>query len=98
MIGANFHEGQPRYCSPEAANFEPRNSSSDIWSLGCVFLELVKILKGETIDSMKEFFATHGSRSQFFRSNPGAIKEWTQVLIAEGAEFDNVPMNWIQEC
>lgn len=75
--GTTENEGPntPRYCSPEAANCEPRNSSSDIWSLGCVFLELVTILKGKTIGSMKEFFATHGSRSQFFRSNPGAIKE-----------------------
>lgn len=28
----------PVYCAPEIANFQPRNSLSDIWSLGCVFL------------------------------------------------------------
>ncbi|PMD22734.1 kinase-like protein, partial [Hyaloscypha hepaticicola] len=34
----------PVYCAPEVANFEPRNSSSDIWSLGCVFLEMTTTL------------------------------------------------------
>jgi serine/threonine protein kinase len=40
---------------PEAAEGETRNSSADIWALGCVFLEMVAVLKRMTraeIDSM----------------------------------------------
>ncbi|KAF2035712.1 kinase-like protein, partial [Setomelanomma holmii] len=33
------------YCAPEVANQQKRNSSSDIWSLGCVFLEMLTTLK-----------------------------------------------------
>ena len=43
----------PRYCSPEVAACEPRNSSSDIWSLGCVFLEMWTVLRGQTIGNLK---------------------------------------------
>jgi len=37
--------GQPgafsiHYAAPEVAAYEPRNTSSDIWSLGCVFLDM----------------------------------------------------------
>jgi hypothetical protein len=32
--------GTPRYASPEVAYQQPRGSSSDIWSPGCVFLEM----------------------------------------------------------
>ncbi|OCL13411.1 kinase-like protein, partial [Glonium stellatum] len=51
----------PRYCAPEVIDYEPRNSSSDIWSLGCVFLDIVTVLKGETVKAMRGYFEFHGS-------------------------------------
>ncbi|ROV86723.1 hypothetical protein VMCG_10946 [Cytospora schulzeri] len=37
----------PLYCAPEVMQEgRPRNSSADIWSLGCVFLEIMTVLKG----------------------------------------------------
>jgi serine/threonine protein kinase len=33
-----------RYCAPEVANSEPRNRKSDVFSLGCVFLEIMALL------------------------------------------------------
>ncbi|KAF2500191.1 kinase-like protein [Lophium mytilinum] len=33
-----------RYCSPEVADFGPRNSKSDVFSLGCVLLEAFMVL------------------------------------------------------
>jgi len=40
------------YCALEVANFEPRNSSSDIWSLGCRVgnsVTLVQCHRGATV-------------------------------------------------
>jgi serine/threonine protein kinase len=37
FAGAFSHD----YAAPEVANHQPRNSKSDIWSLGCVFLDMV---------------------------------------------------------
>ncbi|KAF2182118.1 kinase-like protein, partial [Zopfia rhizophila CBS 207.26] len=34
-----------RYCSPEVANWDKRNRKSDVFSLGCVFLEILAVLE-----------------------------------------------------
>ncbi len=92
-----------KYCAPEAAANEPRNSKSDIWALGCIFLEMMTILKGETIGTMDRFFRENGSKSVFFRSNQEAISDWVTRLRQnrypenENSEFDNVPLEWIQK-
>lgn len=35
----------PRYCAPEVANHERRNRKSDVFSLGCVYLEILAVLE-----------------------------------------------------
>ncbi|KAF2489178.1 kinase-like protein, partial [Lophium mytilinum] len=54
------------YCAPEVANYEKRNSSSDIWSLGCVFLEMLTVLKGFTVHDLREVFRKHSGRPRFY--------------------------------
>ncbi|KAF2464471.1 kinase-like protein [Lindgomyces ingoldianus] len=34
-----------RYCAPEVANWEKRNRKSDVFSLGCVFIEILAVLE-----------------------------------------------------
>jgi serine/threonine protein kinase len=87
-----------KYCAPEVANEGPRNSSSDVWSLGCVFLEMVTVLKGETITAMGSFFENHGSQARQYCDNLVAIGQWIEAIrIAEGIELDNVSFDWIQK-
>jgi serine/threonine protein kinase len=43
----------PSYSAPEVANYEPRNEMSDVWSLGCVFLEMATLLKDSSIAEMQ---------------------------------------------
>ncbi|KAF2655800.1 kinase-like protein, partial [Lophiostoma macrostomum CBS 122681] len=50
----------PKYCAPEVAQHEPRNTMSDIWSLGVVFLEIIAVLKGMGIQTMYGFFRQPG--------------------------------------
>lgn len=57
------------YRAPEVAMHEPQNTASDIWSLGVVFLEMIVILKGKTVESMYDFFKGHGSQREFVRTN-----------------------------
>lgn len=40
----------PRYCAPEVALSESRNTKSDIWSSGVVFMEMITVLKGKRIE------------------------------------------------
>ncbi|KAF2809762.1 kinase-like protein, partial [Mytilinidion resinicola] len=52
----------PRYSAPEVAAYDARNTSADIWSLGCVFLEMTLTLKGLNLCYMDEFFERTGTR------------------------------------
>lgn len=98
--GHSTTEGTPamtlRYCAPEVVKYEPRNSSSDVWSLGCVFVEMITVLKDQTIPSMRAYFELHGSRGKFFSNNLEAAKEWFLMLTATVPHSDNIPLQWAQ--
>ncbi|KAH0558594.1 hypothetical protein GP486_004751 [Trichoglossum hirsutum] len=85
----------PIYCAPEVAQYHKRNSSSDIWSLGCVFLEMTTVLKGEKIIDMRTFFKDRNDHHRFY-GNIDEAKEWMGMLQRLGADEDNEPLNWIK--
>jgi serine/threonine protein kinase len=76
------------YAVPEVTQFEKRNTSADVWSLGCVFLEVATVLKGETAATMRAFFQIRTSNYRFYANiqNPWS---WVQTPRAKGAEKDN---------
>ena len=82
------------YCAPEVAQPEKRNVSSDVWSLGCVFLEMTTVLKERSITEMQGYFKKlHGSY-RFYQCKD-AIDGWAKELLASGKESDNLPIRWI---
>jgi serine/threonine protein kinase len=86
-----------RYCAPEVANYEKRNSSADIWSLACVFLEMMTVLRGQTIQAMREYFSNHGTEEAFIRNNAEATNSWMQLLTQiPGPSADNEPLKWFR--
>ncbi len=70
----------PRYCSPEVDDGFRRDEASDVWSMGCVFYEIISALRGSSIAELKTFFKKTGSRRLNFKDNPDAISSW---LLAE---------------
>lgn len=87
----------PRYCAPEVAQFQPRNTMSDIWSLGVVFMEMIVVLKGRTVQDMDEFFKQHGSREVFIRANPDALPGFIAELEGIGHSSDNRALGWTRK-
>jgi serine/threonine protein kinase len=94
----------PRYCAPEIYEHQPRNSYSDIWSLGCVFLEMLTYLKGESIDSLQRFIGTYdevlphndhdfGQNALPYHQKPKAIEAWINKLKAQPR--DSEPIKWV---
>lgn len=81
------------YCAPEVANYQPRNGSSDIWSLGCVFFEMTTVLKGRSVDAMRQHFKRVNDTYKFHQCLSG-IKSWSQELAELGLEADNNPLDW----
>ena len=87
----------PRYQSPEVATSSEFHRSSDIWSLGVVFLEMVTFLRGKRIAEMDTFLQTNGARRTEIHLNLDAMN-WFEQLQAHGEDspIDNEPLSWIK--
>ncbi|KAF1961409.1 hypothetical protein CC80DRAFT_437190 [Byssothecium circinans] len=84
-----------RYCAPEVSDSAPRNTSSDMWSLGCVFLEIWTVLKGETVANLHAFLEANGALSSCYHLNIGATFSWMKILESRPTLADNPPLAWI---
>ncbi|OTA98678.1 hypothetical protein M426DRAFT_103822 [Hypoxylon sp. CI-4A] len=82
------------YCSPEFDDERPRNSKADIWSLGCVFLEMFAVLKGKSRSYVRDILTEYGS-PRFCRSL-GGIEKLINELGADGSP-NNIPLTWIRD-
>ncbi|KAF2109886.1 kinase-like domain-containing protein [Lophiotrema nucula] len=87
----------PRYCAPEVANYEARNTKSDIWCLGVVFLEMIATLKGETTQYLDEFLKQRGSQQAFVRLNLAALPALVAHFGGLGQMSDNRALEWTQQ-
>ncbi|KAF2143170.1 uncharacterized protein K452DRAFT_167236 [Aplosporella prunicola CBS 121167] len=86
----------PRYAAPEVSNYDPRNTSADVWSLGCVFLEMTAVLKGFTLAFLKEFFSEHGTEHTHFCFNQPATAQLIEILTYRN-QHDNKPVRIIKD-
>ncbi|KAI4941623.1 hypothetical protein J4E91_010654 [Alternaria rosae] len=86
----------PRYCAPEVMAYTERSSSSDIWSFGCVFLEMWTVLKSRTLEDLGAHMNAHGSGAKAYHSNVEAVTMWIEILRhSSGPPSDHIPSNWI---
>lgn len=87
----------PRYQSPEAA-LGMFHRSSDIWSLGVVFLEMVTFLQGRTLADMDTFLSSHGQCVTSIHNNIEGAMNWFEELHVSntGSVIDNEPLTWIK--
>ena len=90
------------YMAPEVANrsASSRNSSSDVWSLGVVFLDMVTVLRGGSIKDFRAFLTTHGTKHPCVWNNASVVtNDWFKQLRqnVSGPDSDNEPMMWIKD-
>ena len=87
------------YMAPEMAKLASRNSASDMWSLGIVFLEMATVLRGSTVKEMRKFIEENGTRHPCVWGNAQATNQWFEQLRqgGKGPESDNEPLTWIKE-
>jgi serine/threonine protein kinase len=86
----------PRYCAPEVADDSPRNSSSDIWSLGCIFLEMWTVLIGETVAALLAYLEKTDEQETRYYLNLSAVKSWCSTIGNRPASAPYVaPWTWI---
>jgi serine/threonine protein kinase len=74
-----------QYCSPETARKGCRGRRSDIFSLGCVFVEMLSFLFDGELGVFKSFQNTHFIGDGTFQENLVAMEDWMRYLYANPA-------------
>ncbi|KAF2190254.1 kinase-like protein [Zopfia rhizophila CBS 207.26] len=76
-----------RYSAPEIMKHEARNRATDIWSLGCVILEMLSRLHGHTLSSIKTFWKDNGSHRPSFSMNRKTAELWFQRIYDDTQQY-----------
>jgi serine/threonine protein kinase len=69
-----------RYSAPEVLDCEPRNRASDIFSLGCILIEMVSGLYGYSLSEVKDHWKKTGNGQSSFARNTEATSSWLASL------------------
>lgn len=64
-----------KYCAPEVVARQSRGAKADIWSLGCVFLEISIFLYAENSSQLQDF-RTYFSGDFFYHKELSTIYDW----------------------
>ncbi|RYC79911.1 hypothetical protein BFJ63_vAg17203 [Fusarium oxysporum f. sp. narcissi] len=72
-ITQNGERGTPKYFAPEVAEYEPNGRSADIFSLGCVFLEMMGLCNGYSLKYLKSL---RPKKDLSFQANLDHILHW----------------------
>jgi serine/threonine protein kinase len=72
-----------RYSAPEVLDFEPRNRATDIWSLGCILLEMVFGFYGTSLRDLKERWKSTGNGQCSYARNQDAVEARFLDLLAQ---------------
>ncbi|KAH8597018.1 kinase-like domain-containing protein, partial [Bisporella sp. PMI_857] len=86
------------YSAPEWWAWSERNTLSDIWSLGAVYLEMATVLYGETVHKLWDFLANHGTQNTVsYSRNLSGVLEWIGFLRSKPShETDTVALDVVE--
>lgn len=59
---------------------QSRKMSTDIWSLGCVYLEMCTVLARKSLEEMASYLQSNGSGSTNFYANHAGLRSWARIL------------------
>ncbi|KAL4747499.1 kinase-like domain-containing protein [Aspergillus terricola var. indicus] len=76
-----IHYGTPEYKAPEMRPGQPPSRKADVFSLGCVFTEMLTVHSRTSLRSFREYRSheTTGTESSFRGSLP-SVRDWLQRL------------------
>jgi hypothetical protein len=82
-----------RYSAPEVIDERARNENADVWSLGCVFLEIVTVLKGRTLEEMDSFLDRMEAKRDYWAFTD-QVNDWIKHL--RNGDQDDIPLEWVE--
>lgn len=74
------------YAAPEAIDSTDRDLSTDLFSLACVFLEMITVICGETVETLREKLRwrahpySSSERSKCYASSAEETRQWINFL------------------
>ncbi|KAK4541064.1 hypothetical protein LTR36_008289 [Oleoguttula mirabilis] len=75
----------PKYCAPEVARHTTRGRSADIYSLGCVFVEMITLDLGSNLAELAAFTklcANDRLRRDTYHENEQSVQLWLRQLTS----------------
>ncbi|EME43641.1 hypothetical protein DOTSEDRAFT_45500 [Dothistroma septosporum NZE10] len=79
----------PKYCAPEVARRGSRGRKADIFSLGCVFLELITVDVGLPLNSLSQylgFYKQPRKHSSVYHQHIDRLKNWITSLRSRASK------------
>lgn len=70
----------PMYASPEVAAHDVHGRASDVFSLGCVLLEMATVYSGLTVESLKMVIRDIRNASSVYHKNLDRVRSWISTL------------------
>ena len=81
-----------KYSAPEVVLQEPRGLSADVFSLGCVYTEMVAALLCQT-DVLEAIIAKNEDGDSSYQANIGRIRTWLRDSMIKGMAVPPSPMD-----
>lgn len=79
----------PMYSAPEVTDEDQSsNTFSDIWSLGCVFIEMMTVLKGKSVHDLRQYLNEQSTRSSAYSQNLFHVRGWIGNLKVNSDESE----------
>lgn len=76
----------PKYCAPEVAAKGKRGRSADVFSLGCVFAEMITVHLGRSLEEMHQRLGmgqgSHDRRATYY-NHTTELKRWLEMLLSK---------------
>lgn len=87
----------PRYCAPEVYNYEQRGRSADVFSLGCVFLEILTVMCCIDLQVFTDARRGHGDDESFHANLDRAVGWARQNLCALPSDLKDSPYTVVDD-
>ena len=83
------------YCVWKITKEKSRKLFSDIWSLECMFLKMLTVIKDEKIKDLKIYMKTDNENCLYW-CNLNAISQWIKQLCMKEKKSDNMMLAWVK--
>ncbi len=85
-----------RCLAPEIVTRKSGNFAADIWSRGCIFLEMTVVLQGHSIEWLREYFKESGDKIHAYHTWPDRTQQLLGVLKLSPNEELTQPLECIE--